>query len=342
MGKAAIIDPYLDTMGGGERYSLSFAKVLSDLGYQVDVEWEDVEIRERLEDRFGMDFKDLNFIPNTNKGDGYDICFWVSDGSIPLLHGRHNILHFQVPFQDVNGGSLFNKMKLYRVNGIICNSEFTKKIIDEEYGVKSKVIYPPVSVDKIISKRKEKIILSVGRFSNLLQSKNQHLLIKNFKRLEKRELTDWKLVLAGGIEVGADSYIKEIKNSLGDSAIEIIESPDFKTLKDLYGKARIFWSASGFGQDEEKNPKLVEHFGITTVEAMAAGAVPVVYAAGGVREIIEDGKDGFLWNKESELINKTERLVSGNASMYQISQVAKKSSERFSYEKFRENVQNIL
>ena len=112
MGKAAIINPYLDTLGGGERYSLSFAKVLTDFGWEVNVEWPDQSIKKKLEERFGINLKSLNFVPDTRKGTGYDLCFWVSDGSIPLLHARKNILHFQVPFQDVDGKSLFNRMKL--------------------------------------------------------------------------------------------------------------------------------------------------------------------------------------------------------------------------------------
>ena len=46
MGKAAIYNPYLDTLGGGERYTLSFAKVLADEGWVVDVEWKDIKIKE--------------------------------------------------------------------------------------------------------------------------------------------------------------------------------------------------------------------------------------------------------------------------------------------------------
>ena len=123
--KAAIYNPYLDTLGGGERYALSFAKVLLSQGFSVDIEWKDPQIIEKLEDRFGMDLKGLNVLPDVKKGDGYDLCFWVSDGSIPLMHARRNILHFQVPFHDVNGKSLINRMKLFRVNKIVCNSKFT-------------------------------------------------------------------------------------------------------------------------------------------------------------------------------------------------------------------------
>ncbi len=195
--KAAIYNPYLDSLGGGERYSMTVAKVLEKEGYRVDVGWKTKSIKEKLENRFGLDLKGINFVDSINRGDGYDICFWVSDGSIPLLRSRNNILHFQVPFTKVNGKSLLNRTKLLRINSIVCNSRFTKKFIDREYGVKSQVIYPAVDTKKIRPKRKENIILYVGRFSQLKQSKRQDVLIKAFKKLCDGGLEDWKLVLVG-------------------------------------------------------------------------------------------------------------------------------------------------
>jgi hypothetical protein len=104
--KAAIYNPYLDTLGGGERYTLSFANVLAKSGYTVDLEWKDPEIINKLEARFGMDLGNINIISDVKKGEGYDLCFWVSDGSIPLMHARRNILHFQVPFHGVGGKTI--------------------------------------------------------------------------------------------------------------------------------------------------------------------------------------------------------------------------------------------
>lgn len=195
--KAAIYNPYLDTLGGGERYTMTFAEALAKAGYKVDVQWANSNIREKLESRFGKDYSDINFVPDVKRGDSYDICFWVSDGSIPTLRARKNFIHFQVPFHHVGGNSLLNKMKFFRIDKIICNSQFTKKVIDSEYGIDSIVIYPPVPTSQIKSKRKENIILSVGRFSQLAQSKHQDVLIKAFRKLADEGFTDWKLVLAG-------------------------------------------------------------------------------------------------------------------------------------------------
>ncbi len=339
--KAAIYNPYLDTLGGGERYTLTFAKVLADNGWKVDMEWKDAGIKELLETRFGMDLTNINIVDAVNRGDGYDLCFWVSDGSIPTLRSRKNILHFQVPFHDVSGRSLINKMKLFRINKIICNSLFTKKIIDKEYGVSSIVVYPPVPVNEIKSKRKENLILYVGRFSQAMQSKRQDILIKAFKKLFDAGI-DWKLVLAGGGGLGVGDYLDKLKKEAEGYPIAIIESPDFEILKELYGKSKIFWSASGYEEDEDKFPEKVEHFGITVVEAMAGGCVPVVYNAGGHKETVREGVNGFLWIKISSLVSKTKELISDTKTWRRLSIQSRKDALVFLTNRFEEEVLSLI
>ena len=108
--KAAIFNPYLDTVGGGERYSMSFAKVLKDHGYEVDVQWKNSSIQNKLEMRFGINLDGFNFVKDIKRGDGYDICFWVSDGSIPLLRARKNFLHFQSLWDFASAAWLRNRL----------------------------------------------------------------------------------------------------------------------------------------------------------------------------------------------------------------------------------------
>ena len=339
--RAAIYNPYLETLGGGERYSMAVAKALVNNGYHVDVEWKGAPIKKKLEERFGMDLTGVNFVKDVKRGDGYEVCFWVSDGSIPTLAARKNFLHFQGPFHDVNGKTLLNRMKLFRIGKVICNSSFTKAVVDKEYGVKSLVISPPVDVTKIKPKRKEDIILYVGRFSTLFQSKRQDILIKTFKRFCK-EFKDWKLVLAGGIEVGEDGSLGKLeKLSLG-YPIEIVKSPSFKEIKKLYGQARVFWSAAGYGVNEKKEPEKVEHFGITTIEAMAAKAVPFVFNAGGAKEIVKDSENGYLWKTTAELLKKTKGLITTRGLVKNLSEEAHKSAQSYSYERFKREIIGLL
>jgi len=232
-------------------------------------------------------------------------------------------------------------MKLIRINKIICNSYFTKAFIDQEYGVDSTVIYPPVDVEKIQSKRKENIILSVGRFSQLTQAKNQHILVEVFKRISKSH-SDWRLILAGGTEVGVDDYVSKLRRSSKACPIEIIENLSFDKISKLYGISKIFWSAAGFSINEKTEPAKVEHFGIAVVEAMSAGCVPIVYSAGGHKEIIDEAENGFLWKKKRELIKKTKKLLDNQSVLRKISSSAKKDALVYEYERFEAEVSELL
>ena len=340
--RAAIYNPYLDTLGGGERYTMAFAQVLVKKGFRVDVEWKNKGIKKKLEDRFGMNLKDVNIVKNINRGNGYDLCFWISDGSIPLLYARKNFLHFQFPFKGVSGKSLLNRMKFFRIEKTICNSYFTKRFIDEEYGIESVVIYPPVDVNKIKPRTKENLIVSIGRFSQLGQAKRQDLLVKEFKKLYDSGFRDWKLVLAGGVEVGVDDYVDKLKKASRGYPIKVVESPSLKEIKDLYGRAKIFWSATGFAVDENKEPKRVEHFGITTVESMAAGCVPLVFSAGGHKEIVVDGESGFLWRRSGDLLNKTKKIIDDKKLLRALSLKAREGSRIYEKERFDAEVTAIL
>lgn len=342
MKKAAIYNPYLDTLGGGERYTLTFAKVLAENGYIVDLEWKDKNIINSLSKRFGMSLSSINVVKDIKKGDGYDLCFWVSDGSVPLMHARNNILHFQIPFHNVNGKSLMNKMKLIRINKVVCNSEFTKNMIDKEFGIKSIVIAPPVDINIFRSKRKENIILYVGRFSKILQSKGQDVLISCFKKIFDSGIDGWKLVLAGGNEIGAEAYIKELKDISAGYPIDIIESPSIDQLKDLYGKSKIFWSAAGFGSSESENPEKMEHWGITVVEAMSAGCVPIIFDGGGYKEIVRDNIEGYLWKTEEELITKTKELMENNKQLHNFELSSKRRAGDFSQDVFEKNIVSYI
>lgn len=343
MGKtAAIYNPYLDTLGGGERYMLSFAKALSDFGYDVDIEWNDSEILNKLTSRFGLKVGDnVKVVNSINRGENYDLCFWVSDGSIPILRSKNNFIHFQVPFQAVNGNSLINKMKLFRINKIICNSDFTKKVIDREYGVNSDILYPPIDIQSFKPMRKENNILYVGRFSNLLQSKGQETLIEVFKDISSN-IPEWKLILAGGVEVGSDKLIKKLESIIDCFPIELVKSPSFETLKELYGKSKIFWSASGYNIDQNTNPQRVEHFGMTLVESMSAGLVPVVVKAGGHKEIVENEVNGYLWESKRELSEFTKKIVNTKGLLNQLSKNSIESAKKFSYEVFKSKVEKLI
>lgn len=347
--KIGFYSPYLDTYGGGERYILTLASHLSK-NNTVDIFWGDSAIKAPLARFLKIDLTKANFVENILKSTAYqkiiksrnyDLIFVLSDGSIPLSFGSKNILHFQVPFKFTKP-SLISKLKLSKYQYIVANSQFTKKFIDKSFGVNSTVIYPPVDIYSIKPLKKEKYIISVGRFSShQLHPKKQEILIEVFKELYKKH-RDWKLILAGQAKKEDQKYIRKLKKISRGFAVQIKENVSFDTLKKLYGKSSIYWHATGFGEDEEKNPERMEHFGISTVEASAAGAVPIVIAKGGQKEIIQDNKNGRLWNSKTQLLERTAELIENKPIWDQLCKNAIKNSRRFSKEKFIQAYEQII
>lgn len=352
--KVGLFNPYLDTLGGGERYTLTLAECLLSLNHQVEIFWPEESVIKKAEERFNLKLSGLkinsslyqiftrrqNLLKKFFKMRSYDLIFHLSDGSLPFLFAKKNILHFQVPFTQVQGRSLGNEIKLKLIGRVVCNSKFTKKFIDQEFGVNSQVIYPPVPVEEFSSGKKQKIILSVGRFEPTLHSKKQEVMIKVFKKMIKNGLSDWQLILVGGLSKDKKDYFNKLKQQAKGLPAKLLTNISFNQLKELYSQAKIYWHAAGFNIDENKNPEKVEHFGITTVEAMAAGCVPIVCAKGGQKEIVDQGSNGFLWEKEEELIKFTQQVIDDQSLQEKLAQKAILDSQRFSkpifYQKFKE------
>ncbi|MEK7521651.1 MAG: glycosyltransferase family 4 protein [Patescibacteria group bacterium] len=340
--RALIYDPYLDTAGGGERYMMTAAGVLGKNGYNVDVWWKDAKVGKWLEGRIGIDFSEIKFVYELNRGVGYDLVFWLSDGSMPLLFGGKNIIHFQTPFTNVGGKSLFNRLKRTKIDSIVCNSEFTKRFIDREYGVDSKVVYPPINTEGFKPGKKENVILFVGRYSQLQQLKRQDVLVETFKNMCDHGLKSWRLVLIGGSEVGGREFVQSLKSESHRYPIDILENLPLDEVKKYYAKSKIFWSASGYGVDEDREPHQVEHFGMSVVEAQSAGCVTLVVNKGGHKETIKNGENGFLWETTQELMEETLKLTKDERRRKEIVEKAEKSSKKFSSKEFEKQILEVF
>ena len=347
--KFGFYSPYLDTFGGGERYMLTLASHLSK-GHIVDIFWDDPAIKAPLARFLKIDLANTRFVKNIFKASffkktystfGYNFIFILSDGSVPLTLASRNVLHFQVPF-NFPPVSLRTKVKLTRYGFTVTNSNFTKSYIDKSFGVDSKVIYPPVDVKRIKLGKKEKIILSVGRFSKgQLHPKKQEVLIEVFKEIYKK-VPSWRLVLVGQSKKEDYKYVHSLKKAARGYGIRIFENLPVDKLRNLYSQTSIYWHATGFGEDEIKFPQKMEHFGIATVEGSAAGAVPIVIEKGGQKEIVEDGKNGRLWSTKAQLYEATLSVINNKDQFLKLSAAAIKNSRRFSQEVFFREYEKII
>lgn len=301
--KIGFYNPYLDSLTGGERYTLALASHWSKI-HNVDVFWDEAAILKKAAERLRLELDQVQVVPNIFQTGNifkklfvsrqYDLIFFLSDGSVPTSLAKHNILHFQVPFQSVD----VPFWKLGPYGAIVCNSKFTQYHLDPVLVKKSVVIYPPVKTNVKTSDDKEKLILTVGRFH---QWKKQDVLIEAFKKLP----TEWRLVCFGGLLPKDTAYFDSLKQKSKGHKVELVPNGSYEKLQSLYRKASIYWHAAGFG---ETDPQRAEHFGISTVEAMAYGCIPIVYNGGGLVEIIAESS-GFLWNNMKELLLMTQKVI---------------------------------
>lgn len=350
--KIGIFDPYLDTLGGGEKYILDIANCLVQ-DNEVVIFWDEPLIKKEWKKKFNIGSENINIAKNifskkTNlfkrffQTKDYDLIVYTSDGSIPLLFGKKNILIFQFPIPCINGKNLINKLKLKKIDSIICYSNFVKSFIDRQYGFKSKVVSPYVESPIVKDVGKENIILTVGRFTKGINTKKQEILIDEFKKLYDGGITNWKFVLIGSHLPGDEDFMQKLKNKIKKYPISLLTNISYDELSNYYQKAKIYWHATGFGEDLDKYPEKAEHFGISTVEAMRAGCVPVVINAGGQREIVEDGKNGYLWNTLGEFLERTTNLIMNKKLWEAMSINAIDRSKIFSNDRFCKYLKNII
>ncbi len=317
--RAALYDPYLDTLGGGERYVLAIMKELEQAGYEIDIIWNQ-DLSKEIKDRLRFDFSPSNFVPMPAKSGifgqkrfaEYDILLYITDGSYIFSGAKKTYVYCMVPKKELYDINLLDKIKT-RSTHFITHSLFTQTYL-RLWGIEAQLLYPYIDKSFFEENRdrdREKVILSVGRFFAHLHSKRHDVAIEAFRRLKKEyaDFAEYKLVLAGGVKKEDEKYFDKIKSLVGDDAsVSFKPNIGFDELIAIYKKAHYYWHFAGWGKDDTKNPEAVEHLGITPLEAMAAGCIPFVYRGGGVRELVEEGVSGFTFSKQEELIEKMHAL----------------------------------
>ena len=354
--KIALYNPYLNTLGGGERHILSILQALEEVGADITIFW-DKDLKKDIKKNLGLQFRRLNFAPNVFKKSTFDrtkalsqfsTLIYVTDGSYFFSPCEKNYIFCMVPNPALYKMSLMNKLKTKNYS-FITNSFYTQKWL-EKWGIQSQVIYPYIDDDfmkiDVASLKKESIILSVGRFFPHLHSKRQDILIETFLKAKATHplFADFKLILAGGLMDSDKEYFNSLKKLAGDDkSIVFYPNIDYSRLLTLYKKSSIFWHGAGYEIDENQHPEQVEHLGITPLEAMSAGCITFCYQAGGPKEIISDGMNGFLFDTRDGLIAKTVTILKNTGFQKMIQLTAKDFVEtNFSFDAFKEQVYKVF
>jgi glycosyltransferase involved in cell wall biosynthesis len=223
----------------------------------------------------------------------------------------------------------------------IAISKFARDWTTRRWGVDSTVVYPPVETD-FREASKDNLILSISRF-NLRARKKQLEMMQAFADLNATDLDGWTYASVGGLNATPDNRayfdaVGRIGAQCGGSVEANLPRPQ---LVERLRRARIFWHAMGLDEDTDRHPERAEHFGIATVEAMAAGAVPIVINKGGQTELVEHGRTGFLWNTVAELKSYTSMLAHDRGLWARMSKAARARASDFRGERFVQKMSGV-
>jgi glycosyltransferase involved in cell wall biosynthesis len=235
-------------------------------------------------------------------------------------------------------------LRSYQV--ITANSRFTAKWIKKRWGYSSEVVYSACH-DMGPPSPKERIILNVARFfsdAGNVHHKRQDALLHAFKQLVDGCLRDWELHLVGMVGPTDEdrAFVEKLRDAAAGYPVHIRPAIEFHALQRAYRKASLYWHATGFGTSPAKQPSKQEHFGMAIIEAMSAGAVPIAFDAGGPKETIRTGVNGYLWKDLSELKKSSIRLIEKPRSLQTISAAAAIHSRSFNVTEFLARMDRII
>jgi len=203
------------------------------------------------------------------------------------------------------------------VDYFIANSHHIAEKIKRIYNRESKVIYPPVDVDKFgVNEHKEDYYLTASR---MVPYKRNDLIVDTFNAMPDKKL----------VVIGKGPELKKIK-SIAKENIQVLGYQSPEVLKDYMQKAKAFVFAAE------------EDFGIIVVEAMSCGTPVISWNNGGTAETVIDGKTGIHFSEQTKesiitAINKFETSL----NMFD-PRVVRSHAEQFSRKFFEENISSFL
>jgi glycosyltransferase involved in cell wall biosynthesis len=206
-------------------------------------------------------------------------------------------------------------------------------------------LYPPVRLLAAGTVPKEPLILNIGRFFDPRRghSKKQFEMVRAFRRLHESGRSEgWWLHFVGGCSPEDRDYAMAVKREALGLPVHVHLSAPGAVLQDLLARSSLFWHAGGLGEDPETHPDRFEHFGISVVEAMSAGLVPVVFGAAGPAEVVRDGVDGVHFATIDGLVCSTAALIADGSRRQALVAAARERATAFGPDAFRRRLDALV
>ncbi|HEY9696378.1 MAG TPA: glycosyltransferase family 4 protein [Trichocoleus sp.] len=203
---------------------------------------------------------------------------------------------------------LWDVTSVNRVDHFIANSQFVARRIWKTYRRQATVIHPPVVVDRFRPQRqREEFYLTLSRF---VPYKRVDLIVEAFTRL------GLPLVV-----IGSGAGEKQIR-ALAGANVQVLEHQPESVVVDYMQRCKAFVYAAA------------EDFGISLVEAQAAGAPVITYGKGGAIETVIPGKTGIFFPEQTvESIMQAIQQFESRRTQFDVDDL-RQNADRFSPERF--------
>jgi len=321
--RVLIFTPYQLTPGGGERYILTIAQALKPIAdvtlvtsYRVSRTRLRTMAREFQLDLAHVELAEAASLEGRHSG---DLAFVLGNELLPTAAAmaRHNIYICQFPFPFEDEADRSARLAFWRdFDLLLTYSDYVRSHVLRQIAEAGlpfrpvEVLTPPVPMVTQRAAKRRGQILHVGRFFVGGHCKRQDAMIDAFRLLIEAGVAA-ELHFAGSTMPAAphQAYYAELVDRAQGLPVTFHPNCSADELHRLYAETDLYWHATGVGRDVERLPHVVEHFGISVVEAMSAGCIPVVFAAGGPPGIVQDGVTGFHFQSIDDLIAVTRRLL---------------------------------
>jgi L-malate glycosyltransferase len=282
----------------------------------------------------------------------YDLFIYSGHTAPPFCFARHGMAYCHFPFEGIpsrSGETLersrqrllldrwlrlrmhdgFWKLRMRGYGTVLANSQFTAGWVKRLWDREAEVLYPPVSV-KVSESEKQNVIVTLGRFIDT-DTKNHALQLNLFRRFLLENSGNWRLCLIGFCtDLPQDrAYLERLRQAAEGWPVSFLVNAERKVVLERLAEAKLFWHTTALGSEANLSPSSTEHFGIATVEAMAAACIPLVPRSGGQPEIVQHEVSGFLCRDEDALIQTSSRLARDESLRIGMAQQAKARSQEF-------------
>ena len=206
---------------------------------------------------------------------------------------------------------------------LISNSKYIQNCIEENHNKDSKVIYPPVNLDEFKAGIKENSVITIGRYS---QEKNHDFGISVMKDI------DCNYDIVGNTNTKSNMiYYKKLDNIVKNKnyeKIHLLKNIERNHLVKKMSHSKVYLHCSK------------ETFGISVVESIAAGCIPIVPDNSAHKETVPFEELRYESNNIHDAQEKIKRALSGELDHFKDS--LQKSIQKFDQKTFKKSFLYVL